>query len=45
MGGVHLEGGCYKNWGDERSVNGEMGKDFCPNFVQPLLENCRLKEL
>ncbi len=26
-------------WGDERSVNGEMGKDFCPTFLHPFLEN------
>ncbi len=33
MGGVQVE------WGDEFSVNGVMGKDFCPNFLQPILEN------
>ncbi len=25
--------------GDECSVNGGMGKDICPNFLQALLEN------
>ncbi len=32
MGGVG-------KWGDEISVNGTMGKDFCLNFLQLLLEN------
>ncbi len=27
--------------GDMRfQSKGKMGKDFCPNFLQPLLENC-----
>ncbi len=26
-------------WGDDYLVSGGMGKDFCPNFLQPLLEN------
>ncbi len=33
MGGVQVE------WGDEFSVNGVMGKDFCPNLLQPFLEH------
>ncbi len=33
------EGGGLADWGDECSVNGGMGKDFCPNFLQPFLEN------
>ncbi len=33
-GGVVGEGG----WVSVQSM-GEMGKDFCPNFIQPFLEN------
>ncbi len=32
-------GGVEKLGGGECSVNGEMGKDLCPNFFQPLLES------
>ncbi len=49
--GYHIEMGFVNEWrvggdgGDlrfgEMSVQsmGKMGKDFCPNFLQPLLEN------
>ncbi len=36
MDDVQLGG---RNWGDEISVNEEVGKDFCRNFLQPCLEN------
>ncbi len=32
-------GGGVGKRGDECSVNGEVGKDFCPNFLQSFLEN------
>ncbi len=32
MGGVG-------EWGDERSVTGGDGEDFCSNFLQPFREN------
>ncbi len=41
MGGVQVgrEGGWLKGrWVSVQSM-GEMGKDFCPNFIQPFLEN------
>ncbi len=45
MGGVQF-GGRVSNWDDEISVNGGMGKKFCPHFHQPFLENVdRSREL
>ncbi len=40
MGSVKLGkgGGVLENWGNEISVNVEMGKDSCSNFRQLLLE-------
>ncbi len=39
MGGVQIGGG-GKGVGDTRFQSmGEMGKDFCPNLLQSLLEN------
>ncbi len=34
MGGVQVGRGV-----SVQSKGGEMGKDFCPNFLQPFLEN------
>ncbi len=41
MGGVQVGRGAVGEKGGGVSVQsiGEMGKDFCPNFLQPFLEN------
>ncbi len=40
MGGEQFKGGGGLGiWGDEISVNGEDEENFCPHFLQPLLEN------
>ncbi len=41
MGGVQVEGGGKEmgEGGVSVSSMGEMGKDFCPNFLEPFLGN------
>ncbi len=39
MGGVQLGMGGIGERGVSIQSIGEMGKDFCPNFLQPFLEN------
>ncbi len=41
MGGVQVGqgGGGREKGGMSVQSMGEMGKDFCPNFLQPFLEN------
>ncbi len=41
MGGIQVERGGGRGKGGRVSAQsmGEMGKDFCPNFLQPFLKN------
>ncbi len=39
MGGVQVGMGGRGKGGMSVQSMGEMGKDFCPNFLQPFLEN------
>ncbi len=39
MGGLQMGlGGTVETWGNECSVNGEIGENFCSNYLQSFLE-------
>ncbi len=39
MGDMQVEGWGVGTWEMSVELMGEMGKDFCPNFPHPFLEN------